>query len=109
VAYQITDSATAEAASGGDLREAAQVYGRFHRFPAQRVCWARCQGCMPSVLVDLGELRALVYRSDRGHPGDPRTFVHFMETPPRLACDASGRQLYVLGGCYRVTARGIEG
>jgi hypothetical protein len=32
-----------------------------------------------------------------------------MEEPPRLMCSANGRQLYVLGGNYRLTRRGIEG
>jgi len=32
-----------------------------------------------------------------------------METPPLLACDPSGTQLYVVGGRYRITERGIEG
>jgi hypothetical protein len=63
----------------------------------------------PDQLVNVGELRALIYRSDRGQCGKPRTFIHFMETPTRLACDASGKQLYIVGGNYRVTPRGIEG
>jgi hypothetical protein len=32
-----------------------------------------------------------------------------METPPLLVCDPEGKQLYVIGGNYRVTNRGIEG
>jgi hypothetical protein len=54
-------------------------------------------------------LRGLIYSSDRGQCGAPRTFIHFLRTPPRLACDPAGRQLYILGGRYRVTRRGIEG
>ena len=38
-----------------------------------------------------------------------RTYIHFMDDPPRLLCDARGRQLYVQGGSYRITQRGIEG
>jgi hypothetical protein len=59
--------------------------------------------------MHVGELRGLIYRSDRGQCGSPRTFIHFLRTPARLACDPQGRQLYVLGGRYRVTPRGIEG
>jgi hypothetical protein len=58
---------------------------------------------------DLGRLRALIYVSDRGCRGRPRTFIHFMRRWPRLACDRSGRQLFIIGGNYRVTPRGIEG
>ena len=63
-------------------------------------------GATPS-LVDLGRLRGVIY--SRGSSGGSRTYIPFMRTPPRLACDRTGRQLYVLGGNYRVTKRGIEG
>jgi hypothetical protein len=59
------------------------------------------------VLVDLGALRGVVYTKDHG--GARRTYIHFMDDPPRLLCDARGRQLYVQGGSYRITQRGIEG
>ena len=55
----------------------------------------------------MGALRGVVYTKDHGKA--KRTFIHFMDDPPRLLCDAKGRQLYVLGGSYRVTRRGIEG
>jgi hypothetical protein len=32
-----------------------------------------------------------------------------MEKPARLACDPEGKQLYIIGGNYRVTERGIDG
>lgn len=57
----------------------------------------------------LGRLRGLIYAELPGRGAPPRTFIHFMETPPLLACDRSGRRLLVVGGRYRVTARGIEG
>jgi hypothetical protein len=63
----------------------------------------------PEELVQVGQLRALIYSSDKGRQGRNRTFIHFMETPPLLACDPQGRQLYIVGGRYRVTRRGIEG
>ena len=69
----------------------------------------RCDRRIPRVLVELGELRGLIYRSDKGRRGRPQTFIHFMETPPRLTCDAAGKQLYIVGGNYRVTEQGIEG
>ncbi|HEV2664809.1 MAG TPA: hypothetical protein VG324_07855, partial [Blastocatellia bacterium] len=63
----------------------------------------------PRALVDLGALRGLIYSADRDGDGVARTFIHFMETPPRLMCDPRGNQLYVVGGRYRVTRLGIEG
>lgn len=67
------------------------------------------EGAMPGRedVRDIGALRGVIYT--RGDGAAKRTYVHFMEDPPRLACDAQGRQLYVVGGSYRVTPRGIEG
>ena len=47
-------------------------------------------------------------KTTAAHRGRPRTFIHFMEDPPRLVTNTAGTQLYVVGGRYRVTARGIE-
>jgi hypothetical protein len=63
---------------------------------------------MPDVLMQLGRLRALIYTADRGD-GGVRPYIHFMEREPLLACDPQGSQLYIVGGRYRVTRRGIEG
>jgi hypothetical protein len=60
-------------------------------------------------MVKLGELRGIIYSSDKEQSGRPRTFIHFMDTPPLLTCDPAGRQLHIIGGNYRVTSRGIEG
>ena len=68
-----------------------------------------CQRIIPKVLVHLGWLRGLIYSSDKGSHGCHRTYVHFMETPPRLTCNPEGTQLYIIGGRYRVTPLGIEG
>lgn len=89
--------------------DARALFERFHRFPAHRVLRAPCRREIPAVLVHLGWLEGVIYRSDRGSPGAPRRFIHLFDTPARLACDAHGRQLYVLGGRYRITERGIEG
>jgi hypothetical protein len=88
---------------------AMTLFETFHHYPPARLIYHRCRRRTPSVLVRLGKLRGLIYTSDRGQQGKPRTFVHFLETPPLLACDEEGKQLYVLGGRYRVTQRGIEG
>jgi len=73
-----------------------------------RVTCAR-QGRRTSALRHIGRLRGLIYVSDRGGRERPRMFIHFMRRWPRLSCDRSGRQLFIVGGNYRVTPRGIEG
>lgn len=60
-------------------------------------------------LEPVGLLRALVYTSDFESPGRPRTYIHFMQTWPRLMRNREGNQLYIVGGRYRVTPRGITG
>jgi hypothetical protein len=64
---------------------------------------------MPPVVVRLGELAGLIYSSDKWQHGQPRMYIHRLTTRPLLVSDVRGRQLYVVGGNYRVTARGIEG
>lgn len=91
------------------LERAQQLFERFHSFAPPQVLRRPCRRLMPNVLVKLGHLRGLIYSSDKEQCGRPRTFIHFMETPPLLASDANGRQLYIVGGDYRVTSRGIEG
>lgn len=78
------------------------------RWPDQLV-HGPCDRLIPPVLVQLGELRGVIYASDRCGDGVKRTYIHFMERPPILACNAGGDQLYIVGGGYRVTRRGIEG
>ena len=96
---------------GGEslLEHARRLFQEFHSFTAPRVIRSECHRSVPDVLVKLGELRGLIYSSDKAQCGRPRTFIHFMESRPMLASDPSGKQLYILGGNYRVTARGIEG
>jgi hypothetical protein len=64
---------------------------------------------MPESVVALGELVGLMYRATRAPSQSPRIYLHFMETLPLLVSNLAGNQLYVVGGSYRVTARGIEG
>ena len=90
------------------VRSAAKLYQQFTRMPArsiERVAHARL---MPPVVIEIGRLAGLVYRSNKW-VGRPRTYIHFMDDPPRLVSDVTGRRLFIVGGSYRVTPRGIEG
>jgi hypothetical protein len=90
-------------------RKATALYQRFNGFAPTRVRTVRHSRLMPPVVVQLGELRGLIYRSDKYKPSEPSTYLHFMEAPAILASNPEGTQLYVVGGDYRVTSRGIEG
>ena len=89
--------------------EGATLYQAFNRFRPSRVVRVRHLRLMPPVVVELADLMGLIYRSDKGQAGQPRTYIHFMETPPRLVTNIEGTQLYIVGGNYRVTPQGIEG
>lgn len=91
------------------LETARQLFERFHSFAPPQILRRPCHRVMPGVLVKLGHLKGVIYSSDKEQCGRPRTFIHFMDKPPLLASDASGKQLYIVGGNYRVTSRGIEG
>ena len=91
------------------LKYGSFLYQRYNQFPPGYVARISQNRLIPPVVVDLGELAGLIYRSDKWHPGIPRTYVHFMDTPPRLVCNIEGTQVYIVGGNYRVTSRGIEG
>ena len=93
---------------GAAVRSAASLYQQFTQMPArsiERVAHARL---MPPVVLEIGRLAGLVYRSSKW-VGRPRTYIHYMDDPPRLVSDVTGRRLFIVGGSYRVTPRGIEG
>lgn len=91
------------------LQAAEELYRTFNRFGSARIEHVRYPRLIPPVVVELGELAGLIYRSDKWQPGNPRTYIHLMENPPRLVSNVAGTQLYIVGGDYRITSRGIEG
>lgn len=90
------------------MDQARSLFRSFHSFPPLGLRRSRCRA-VPEMVVHLGQLKGLIYSSDRGQCGRPRTFVHFLETPATLAANPEGTQLYILGGRYRVTHKGIVG
>jgi hypothetical protein len=93
---------------GAAVRSAATLYQQFARMPARSIDRVAHTRLMPPVVLELGRLAGLVYRSNKW-VGRPRTYIHFMDDPPRLVSDVTGRRLFIVGGSYQVTARGIEG
>jgi hypothetical protein len=61
-------------------------------------------------LTPVGELRGVIYRTRRVPGEAPKNYVHFFqERSPMLVTNPTGTRLYIVGGQYRVTPRGIEG
>jgi hypothetical protein len=104
-----TPGASGGSTSTSTVDEGIGLYQTFKRFGPSHAITVRHPRTVPPVVVELGRLVGLIYRSDKWQPGHQRTFIHFMESPPRLTCDTAGTQLYVVGGRYRITDRGIEG
>ena len=93
---------------GGYVRDAGELYRRFTRFPVSSIRRVAHGRLIPPIVVELGRLVGLIYRSNKW-VGRERNYIHYMEDPPRLVCDVAGRRLFIVGGSYRVTRRGIEG
>jgi hypothetical protein len=91
------------------MQQGIGLYRTFNRFGASSIVMIQHSRVIPPVVVELGELVGLIYRSDKDQPGQPQTYIHFMEEPPRLVSNIEGKQLYIVGGSYRVTPQGIEG
>jgi transglutaminase-like putative cysteine protease len=106
---QVIPLSKARAGDGASIREGVGLYRAFNRFGPARLARVRHRRVMPPVVVELGRLTGLIYRCDKWRRGHPRTFIHFMTDAPRLVSNAAGTQLYLVGGRYRVTPRGIEG
>jgi len=100
-------------AQGGESEEGLlrgmDLYRQFNHFRPSKAIRVHHSRLIPPVVVELGELAGVIYRSDKGQPGQPMTYIHFMQDPPRLVSNVEGTQLYLVGGSYRVTPRGIEG
>lgn len=91
------------------LQRGMGLYRGFNGFEPARIERVHHPRVIPPVVVELGELAGLIYRSDKGQTGQPQTYIHRMENPPRLVSNIEGTQLYIVGGSYHVTPRGIEG
>jgi hypothetical protein len=92
-----------------DVEHGKKLYRTFNDFEASQTITVKQSRLIPPVVVDLGELVGIIYRSDKGQPGQPQAYIHFMQTPPRLVSNIEGTQLYIVGGSYQITPRGIEG
>lgn len=91
------------------IHQGKALYEEFNQFEASRSIKVQHSRLIPPVVVDLGELVGIIYRSDKGQPGQPQAYIHMMQDPPRLVSNVEGTQLYIVGGSYRITQQGIEG
>lgn len=93
---------------GNPYLNAKRLYSHFRGSAPSQYLRLNHDRIIPPVLVHLGSLVGIIYRSKKGD-GKTNAYIHFMEKPPFLASNPEGNQLYIVGGNYHVTERGIEG
>lgn len=62
---------------------------------------------VPDVVVVLGDLTAVIYRTRKGEEGMVHYIHSFSNPAPKLTCDTDMRQLFIMGGRYHIEDRGI--
>src|SRR5262245_64465464 len=80
------------------VQQGVGLYKAFNHASPSQVVRVRHPRVIPPVVVELGELVGLIYRSDKAQLGQPLTYIHKMENPPRLVSNIDGTQLYIVGG-----------
>lgn len=90
-----------------EMQQAVDRYTGFRGNPPESVDRVKVEG-PPRVMLTVGEVVGIMYRTDRD--GVVEDYLHRFKKKarPTLAVSSDGRRLYLLGGAYRVTDRGIE-
>lgn len=63
----------------------------------------------PPALAVVGVLRSVVYESDRSGKSELYEHEFSEKNPPLLCCGPDGKGLWIVGGRFKTTSRGIEG
>jgi len=88
------------------VKDAVERYAGFRGAKPESVSKVRMRD-QPRVLLTVGECLGILYRTDRDGVVD--NYIHRFKkhARPTLCCTSDGRQLYMLGGAYKMTERGI--
>ncbi len=83
----------------------AEMWNEFPATDARRVKVRSRQ--IPKHLVKLGDLDAVVYRSNK-YGGNPKLYEHRFKRPlPVLTSDPDGRVMHIVGGGFKITGDGL--
>jgi hypothetical protein len=84
---------------------AAQLYSDFSGHEAQALDTVRVN--LPAVAIAIGRCDGILYTTVRD--GAKEKYIHRFKAKaaPALACSPDGKQLYLIGGNYAFTERGI--
>lgn len=94
-------------AAAAEVREAVARFTGFKGEAPARVSRVSV-AAPPRVMLTIGECIGIMYRTSRGGRTDNYLHRFKKSARPTLAVSSDGRSLYLLGGAYRVTDRGIE-
>ena len=97
--------------SDAEWQKALDLFSDFHEFLPDAVTVASIpRKSMPSLVVKVGELVSLTYRSNKWDKNERSVdYTHkFKQSLPVLVSDADGN-LYIIGGNYKITSQGIVG
>ena len=90
------------------VKKAAELFEDFHGFPASETIKAKIERKIPKTLVKVGDMREIIYHSDKWSPGRTKRYLHDFEKPyPLLCSDTKGRRLYIIGGEFEIKPEGI--
>jgi len=92
-----------------NLKKATTNYNRYHwgRNPDQLILIDK-RIIIPSNLVELGILRGVLYQTSKKGDPDNTIYIHTFKDPcPYLVCDSDMKNLYIIGGSYKIEDRGI--
>ena len=89
------------------VREAVERFTGFRGYAPAKVSRVRLPD-PPKVLLTIGECIGIMYRTNRDGQVDNYLHRFAKSSRPALCCSRDGKTLYLLGGAYRVTDRGIE-
>lgn len=89
----------------GDVERAAELYEEFREQPVQQAQFQDID--LPEAVFEVGICEALAYVTT--HAGKPTHYVHaFVQgSRPRLYSSGRKNDLFIFGGRFRMTARGI--
>ncbi len=89
-----------------DADRATATYESFHEGRAEAV--RVLIPLPPAAMWSLGPLIEVTYEAERDE-GEIVHWMHRFDSPPQLAYDDTRAQLWIVGGDYEVTQRGITG
>lgn len=94
---------------GAQLQDALALFEEWHDRPPRILAIRDVPDDTPPVLVRLGDVRGILYRSDKW-TGEPTDYIHETEAPrPELFATPDGERIVILGGDMIATAAGLEG